>query len=107
MALEHGINAKDTQRLIAAFLSEVLSALIRKETVYLEGLGRLHMTESNLRHKKMATLLEKPLKGQPAKTHKERYLVSREFKVFFKKSEVFNRLLHSVYGPSGHREKKV
>lgn len=104
VALEGGLRARDVRHITTAFLSKIVEALVEEEIVVLEGFGRFRIKESAPSRSKVQNLASRPVKGQKAKT-KATYKVTRVFRVHFKKSETFNRLLRLSKGPSGHKEK--
>lgn len=106
VALELGKTRREVRDVVTSFLSHALSALADREQVHLDGFGRFVLVESS-KKSSLPILYDRPGKGKlTKKIPDKRHVILREFRVHFKKSDVFNRILREKYGP-GHVRRRV
>jgi hypothetical protein len=105
VAAELGVSKRTIREVTTSFLSKIVDALTDLDEAHLDGFGRLTLIEAKHSQKHVPILVARPTKGRKANVAKARYRVTRTFRVHFKKSETFNRILREKHGPSGVREK--
>lgn len=97
VATELGLRVKEVRDITRAFLERMREHLADKDTVQLDGFGKFHMTVYK------GPVHVKLTNSRGAIRHKKSSRVFRRFRVHFKKSQSFARLLRARYGPNSEK----
>lgn len=103
VAQELGVSRKKVREVVTSFLSKVMETLTDLDEVHLATFGRFKIVVE-----KPSAATVKLRQGYPNRKNSKKtpvaYTVSRKFRIHFKKSPVFARILRARHGSSANKE---